>query len=153
MFCKTGYRLGGSLKIKMADGGIQSSIFIVKHDGSIDFWIHGKTSVQEILVFHVGIFDFNTPFSENKPNSSLHSKKLLFFAIFWEALWYSGEHSCLLSSRSGFDSRTSRRDKTETFTYSCTAIFWSIKKSMLPSCFTIKVLLCIPPSAILILIF
>ena len=29
--------LGGSLKIKMADGGIQRSTFIVKHDGSIDF--------------------------------------------------------------------------------------------------------------------
>ena len=44
----------------MADGGIksrQSSIFIAKHDGSIDFSINQKTSVQEISGFHVGIFD------------------------------------------------------------------------------------------------
>ena len=39
--------LGGSLKIKMADGGIQRSTFIVKHDGSIDFLIKQKISVQE----------------------------------------------------------------------------------------------------------
>ena len=74
--------LGGSLKIKMRDPGIQSSIFNAENDGSIDFSINRKTSVQEISVFHVGIFDFYTPFSENKPNSSLHSKELLFLQIF-----------------------------------------------------------------------
>ena len=42
------YRLGGSLKIKMADGGIQRSTFIVKHDGIIDFSINRKTAVQEL---------------------------------------------------------------------------------------------------------
>ena len=31
----------------MADGGIQKSTFIVKHDGSIDFSINEKISVQE----------------------------------------------------------------------------------------------------------
>ena len=31
----------------MADGGIQRSIFIVKHDGSIDFSINQKMAVQE----------------------------------------------------------------------------------------------------------
>ena len=31
----------------MADGGIQRSIFIVKHDGSIDFLINQKMAVQE----------------------------------------------------------------------------------------------------------
>ena len=31
----------------MADGGIQRSIFIVKHDGSIDFSINQKIAVQE----------------------------------------------------------------------------------------------------------
>ena len=40
-------RPGGSLRIKMADGGIERSIFIVKHDGSIDFLINRKTAVQE----------------------------------------------------------------------------------------------------------
>ena len=49
--------LWGSLKIKMADGGIQRSIFIAKHDGSIDFSINQKTSVQKILIFHVGILE------------------------------------------------------------------------------------------------
>ena len=39
--------LGGSLRIKMADGGIQRSTFIVKQDGSIDFSINRKTAVQE----------------------------------------------------------------------------------------------------------
>ena len=33
---------------------------------------------------------------------------------------------------------------------SWTAVFQLIEKSMLPSCFTMKILLCIPPSAILI---
>ena len=31
----------------MADGGIQRSTFIIKHDGSIDFSINQKISVQE----------------------------------------------------------------------------------------------------------
>ena len=31
----------------MADGGIQMSAFIVKHDGGIDFSINQKTAVQE----------------------------------------------------------------------------------------------------------
>ena len=31
----------------MADGGIQRSIFIVKHDNSIDFSINQKIAVQE----------------------------------------------------------------------------------------------------------
>ena len=31
----------------MADGGIQRSIFLVKHDGSINFLIDQKTSMQE----------------------------------------------------------------------------------------------------------
>ena len=38
----------------MADGGMQRSIFLVKHDGNIDFLINQKTSVQEpikVLVF------------------------------------------------------------------------------------------------------
>ena len=33
----------------MADGGIQSNIFIVKHDGSIGFLIDQKTAVQELV--------------------------------------------------------------------------------------------------------
>ena len=41
------WELGDSLEIKMADGGIQRSTFIVKHDGSIDFSINQKISVQE----------------------------------------------------------------------------------------------------------
>ena len=41
--------LGGSLKIKMADGGIQRSILIVKHDSSIDFLINQKIDVQELV--------------------------------------------------------------------------------------------------------
>jgi len=47
--------LGGSLKIKITDGGIQRSIFIVKHDGSIDFSINQTTAVQELWYFHVRI--------------------------------------------------------------------------------------------------
>ena len=38
----------------MADGGIQRSTFIAKHDGSIDFSINEKISVQapgKVLVF------------------------------------------------------------------------------------------------------
>ena len=31
----------------MADGGIQRNTFLVKHDGSIDFLINEKISVQE----------------------------------------------------------------------------------------------------------
>ena len=31
----------------MADGGIQRSMFIVEHDGSIDFSINQKIAVQE----------------------------------------------------------------------------------------------------------
>ena len=31
----------------MADGGIQRTTFIVKHDGSIDFSINQKIAVQE----------------------------------------------------------------------------------------------------------
>ena len=41
------YWLGGSLKTKMRDPGIQSSIFNVENDGSIEFSINQKTSVQE----------------------------------------------------------------------------------------------------------
>ena len=47
--------VGGSLKIKMADGGIPRTTFIVKHDGSIDFLINRKTAVQELRFFHVRI--------------------------------------------------------------------------------------------------
>ena len=47
--------IGGSLKIKMADGGIQSSVLIVKHDSSIGFSINRKTTVQELWSFHVRI--------------------------------------------------------------------------------------------------
>ena len=53
--------LGSSLKIKMADGGIQRSTFIVKHDGSIDFSINQKIAVQEpgkVSVF--SRLDFNS---------------------------------------------------------------------------------------------
>ena len=39
----------------MADGGIQRSTFIVKHDGGIDFSINRKNAVQELPFFHVGI--------------------------------------------------------------------------------------------------
>ena len=39
--------VGGSLKIKMADRGIQRCTFIVKHDGGIDFLINQKIAVQE----------------------------------------------------------------------------------------------------------
>ena len=35
--------------IKMADGEIQRSIFIVKHDISIDFSIYKKTAMQELI--------------------------------------------------------------------------------------------------------
>ena len=42
-------------KIKIDDPWIQSSIF--NADGSIDFSINQKTSVQEISIFHVRIFD------------------------------------------------------------------------------------------------
>ena len=45
--------LGGSLEIKMADDGTQSSIFILKHNGSIDFSINQKTTMQEFRFFHV----------------------------------------------------------------------------------------------------
>ena len=41
------YSVGGSLEIKMDDPGIQRSIFKVKHDGSIEFWINQKIAVQE----------------------------------------------------------------------------------------------------------
>ena len=54
----TKYTVGGSLKIKMADGGIKRSIFLVKHDGSINFLINQKISVQEpvkVSVFQVWI--------------------------------------------------------------------------------------------------
>jgi len=47
---------GGTLKINMADGGMQRSIFLAKHDGSIDFLKIKKTFLQEpvkISVFHV----------------------------------------------------------------------------------------------------
>ena len=44
---KIEYRVGGSLKIKMADGGIPRTTFIVKHDGTIDFSINQKIAVQE----------------------------------------------------------------------------------------------------------
>ena len=37
----------------MADGGIQRSTFIVEHDGSIDFSINQKISVQELYKFWV----------------------------------------------------------------------------------------------------
>ena len=37
----------GSSKINMADGGIQRTIFIVKHDGSIDFSIYKKIALQQ----------------------------------------------------------------------------------------------------------
>ena len=47
--------VGGSLKIKMADGGIQRTTLIVKHDGSIDFSINQKIAVQELRFFHVRI--------------------------------------------------------------------------------------------------
>ena len=39
--------LRGSLKIKMHDPEIQSSIFNVENDGGIDFSINQKTSMQE----------------------------------------------------------------------------------------------------------
>ena len=42
--------------MKMRDPGIQSSIFNVENDGSIDFSINRETAVQELWVFHVGIF-------------------------------------------------------------------------------------------------
>ena len=51
------HSLGGSLKIKMADGGIQRSTFTVKHDGSIDFSIYRKTAMQELQFFHVRILN------------------------------------------------------------------------------------------------
>ena len=35
----------------MADGGIQRSIFIVKHDSNIDFSINQKIAVQESVKF------------------------------------------------------------------------------------------------------
>ena len=57
-------RLGGSLKIKMADSGIQGSTFIVKHNGSIDFSINEKISVQEpgkVSVFSRQDFDSIKP--------------------------------------------------------------------------------------------
>jgi len=50
------FTLGGSLKIKMRDPGIQSSIFNLENDGSIDFLINRETAVQELWLFHVGIF-------------------------------------------------------------------------------------------------
>ena len=50
------FTLGGSLKIKMHDPEIQSSIFNVENDVSIDFSINRETAVQEFWVFHVGIF-------------------------------------------------------------------------------------------------
>ena len=37
----------------MADGGIQRSTFIVKHDGNIDFSINQKTVVQKVIKFSV----------------------------------------------------------------------------------------------------
>ena len=43
------HTLGGSIKIKIADGAIQRSIFIVKKDGSIDFSIDQKIAVQELV--------------------------------------------------------------------------------------------------------
>ena len=42
----------------MADGGIQMCIFIVKHDGSIDYLINEKFLVQELgkfFYFHARI--------------------------------------------------------------------------------------------------
>ena len=59
--------LGGSLKIKMADGGIQRNSFIVKHDGSIDFFINRKTAVQELRFFHARILTPQNPNLENSP--------------------------------------------------------------------------------------
>ena len=64
-------------KLKMADGGIQRSTFIVKHDGSIDFWINQKSSVQEISVFHFGILDLWTPNSKNQLISPLQTILLI----------------------------------------------------------------------------
>ena len=51
----------------MADGGIQRSAFIVKHDGSNDFSIDRKTAVQELRFFHVGILNPYNPHLENSP--------------------------------------------------------------------------------------
>ena len=39
----------------MADGGLQSSILIVKHDGSIDFSINQKIAVQESVKYLVSL--------------------------------------------------------------------------------------------------
>ena len=49
-----GRALGGFLKLKKADHLIQGTIFNLENDGSIDFSINRKTSVQEsvkVLVF------------------------------------------------------------------------------------------------------
>ena len=42
------HTLGGSLRIKMDDPEIKRSIFVVKHDGSIEFLINEKTFVQNM---------------------------------------------------------------------------------------------------------
>ena len=47
----------------MADGGIQSSIFIVKHDGSIGSLIDQKTAVQEL----VKVLDFSRQEKQPRP--------------------------------------------------------------------------------------
>ena len=52
---KIEHRVGGSLNIKMADGGIQRRTFIVKYNGTIDFSITRKTALQELRFFHVWI--------------------------------------------------------------------------------------------------
>ena len=55
------YLVGGSSKVQMDDPGIQRSIFKAKHDGSIDYSINQKTSVQDSSK------DKNVPYRELDP--------------------------------------------------------------------------------------
>ena len=68
----------GSLKIKMDDPGIQRSLFKVKHNGSVDFSINKKTSVQELV--KVSVYsrqDKTVPY--RKLNSGLQITSLVLY--------------------------------------------------------------------------
>ena len=64
------------MKIKIADGWIQRSILRVKHDGSINFLINQKTSVQEPVKVSVFSHQEKTDIPDQELNAGLQIKSL-----------------------------------------------------------------------------